>query len=115
MAVSEFESKKWQSVVGKYVESIRPTEIMRAKLDYAFKFDGKSFELFSIRPQWNNEKNKIEAPFAKATYVESKQEWKVYWQRADMKWHLYKPDEKVKTIEKFIAVVEKDEYCCFFG
>jgi hypothetical protein len=32
-----------------------------------------------------------------------------------MKWHRYEPDPEVKKIEDFLAVVERDEYGCFYG
>jgi hypothetical protein len=57
----------------------------------------------------------MEHPFAIATYVKLKAVWKVYWQPADLKWHRYEPNSEVKTLEEFLAVVEKDEYCCFYG
>jgi hypothetical protein len=34
---------------------------------------------------------------------------------AVLKWHRYDPDPEVKSIEEFLALVEKDEYGCFFG
>jgi hypothetical protein len=64
---------------------------------------------------WNNPKEKIEEAVAKATYVKKKNLWKVFWQRTDLNWHRYEPDPEVSTIEKFLEVVERDEYCCFFG
>ena len=57
----------------------------------------------------------MEHPVAKATYVKSQAVWKVYWQRADLKWHRYDPEAEVQTLEDFLAVVEKDEFCCFYG
>ena len=41
--------------------------------------------------------------------------WKVFWKRADLKWHRYDPVSEVRTIEQFLAVVEEDEYACFYG
>lgn len=57
----------------------------------------------------------MESPVAKATYVKAQKIWKVYWQRADLKWHRYDPDPEVKKIEEFLVVVEKDEFGCFYG
>jgi Protein of unknown function (DUF3024) len=57
----------------------------------------------------------VEIPIAKAQYVKSRAVWKVYWQRADMKWHSYEPQAEVKSLEEFVTVVEVDEYYCFFG
>ena len=65
------------------------------------------------RDEESNEK--IEESVAKATYVKSRNIWKIFWQRADLKWHRYQPDPEVKTLEEFLYVVERDEYCCFYG
>ena len=54
-------------------------------------------------------------PFAKATYVRTQKIWKIYWQRADLKWHSYEPVPTVKTIDAFCAAVEEDPYGCFWG
>jgi hypothetical protein len=35
--------------------------------------------------------------------------------RADLKWHKYPPKPEVPTIEAFLALVEEDEYACFYG
>ena len=52
---------------------------------------------------------------ARATYVKRQSLWKVYWQRADLKWHLYEPVPEVNTLEEFLRIVEADEYACFFA
>jgi hypothetical protein len=43
------------------------------------------------------------------------QHWRVYWQRADLKWHRYDPAGEVNSIDDFFPIVEHDEYACFFG
>jgi len=45
----------------------------------------------------------------------NKKNWKVYWNRADLKWHSYKPVPEVASLEEFLALVERDEHACFFG
>ncbi len=52
---------------------------------------------------------------AKATYIKSHEIWRVYWQRADLKWHRYEPVPNVESIGEFLTVVEQDEDCCFWG
>jgi hypothetical protein len=115
MALSEFEQKKIEKIVREYVEKHRPPAHIRNKVDLSFRFKGQSVEIFEIRPRWNNPSVKIEESVAKAIYVKSKRNWKIYWQRADLKWHRYTPVPEAKTIEQFLDVVEKDEYSCFFG
>jgi len=115
MSFSEFEIKRLQKVVGRYIEKNRPPEHLREQVDLSFKIKGQSVEIFEIRPIWNNPKEKIEESVAKAIYVKSRKLWKVYWQRADLKWHRYDPDPEVDSIEEFIEIVENDDYACFFG
>ena len=76
------------------------------------------------RQKPNNTKNfpsvrepryRMEHPVAKATFARSQALWKIFWMRADLKWHGYEPLPAVGSIEKFLAVVEKDEHACFWG
>jgi spore coat polysaccharide biosynthesis protein SpsF (cytidylyltransferase family) len=115
MALSEFELKKCEKVVGVFVEKRRPPLHVRKQLDLGFRIKGQSVEIFEIRPLWNDPKKKIEEAVAKTTYVKNSKEWNVYWQRADLKWHRYDPNPSVKSLEEFLDLVAKDEYACFFG
>lgn len=115
MSFSEFEIKRIQKIVGRYVEENRPSAEIRNEIDLSFKIEGQSVEIFEIRRLWNDPNEKIEGPVAKATYVKSRNLWKVYWQRADLKWHRYDPEPEVAAIEDFVKLVERDDYACFFG
>jgi spore coat polysaccharide biosynthesis protein SpsF (cytidylyltransferase family) len=115
MPLSEFEIKKIEKEVGSFVEKRRPPPHIRDELDVAFRVKGQSVEIFEVRRLWNDPKEKIEEPVAKATYVKTQKVWKVYWQRADLRWHRYDPDPEVDTLKKFLDLVDRDEYACFFG
>ena len=115
MAFSEFEKRRYEKAVAQYVEKKRPPAHIRPDLDLGYKLEGRSVEIFEIRPLWDNPEKKIEEAVAKATYVKGKRVWKVYWQRADLKWHRYDPDPEVNSIEVFLDVIERDEHCCFYG
>lgn len=115
MAISEFEIRRCEKIVGKYIEGRRPPGHVRDQVDLAFRIDGQSVIIFEIREIWHQPGKKVESPIAKATYVKKTKSWKVYWQRADMKWHGYEPTPETKTIEEFLDVVETDEYQCFWG
>jgi hypothetical protein len=115
MPLSEFELKRCEAAISRFLENRRPPINIRDQLDLGYRIQGQSVELFEIRPVWNNPKEKMESPFAKATYVKTRKNWKVFWRRADLRWHQYDPDPIVDSIEEFLTIVEKDEYCCFFG
>jgi len=52
---------------------------------------------------------------AKATFVRSTGSWRIYWQRADLKWHRYDPMPEVAALEEFVKVLGEDEHGCFWG
>lgn len=115
MALNDLERKRVEKAVGAFIEKRRPPPSIRPKLDLGFRISGQSVELFEIRPQWDRPEVRRERSFAKTTYVRTQGLWKVYWMRADLKWHSYQPDAAVARIDDFLAVVAKDEYACFFG
>ena len=115
MAFSELENKRVEKAVSAFMEKRRPPPHIRSQLDLGYRIKGQSLEIFEIRPYWRNPSEKMEIPVAKTTYVRSQNVWKIYWQRADLKWHRYDPDPEVQGIDDFLRIVDADEYCCFFG
>jgi len=115
MAISEFETKRCERELEKFLEIRRPPPHIRDKLDIGYRMRDQSIEIFEIRSQWNKPDNKIEQSVAKTTYVKSKKHWKVFWQRADMEWHGYDPCPTVRYLEDFLTLVNEDAHACFFG
>ena len=115
MALSEFESKKVEKAILRFIEKRRPPPQIRPELDLGSRVSGQSVEIFELRPAGKKPKNKMEHPVAKATYVKTRTLWKVYWMRADLKWHSYSPMPTVGNIEQFLELVENDKHACFFG
>lgn len=115
MAFSAFEQKRYENIVGQYIDARRPEPSARKDFDLGFRISGQSVEIFEIRPHFQDRSNIIETPVAKATYVRPKDTWSIFWMRADLKWHSYEPDSSVKTLDDVIKVIDKDEFCCFWG
>lgn len=115
MAISEFEEKRCEREMEKFMELRRPAPHIRKDFDLGYRIHNQSVEIFEIRPEWKNPASKIEIPVAKATYVKTQGCWKIYWQRQDMKWHSYKPQPEVSFFEDFLSVVNEDFHGCFFG
>ena len=115
MAFSELELKRVEKLVGAYVERVRPAPSLRSKLDIAFRIAGQSVEIVELRPRWREPHEIGQSPVAKATFVRSRAVWKVFWIRADLKWHAYPPRPQVRTIEQFLSLVEEDQAHCFWG
>lgn len=115
MAFSEIELKRCEKALAQYLELRRPPAHLRDQVDLSYRIENQSVEIFEIRPDWQDRTIKRESPVAKATYVQTKKLWKIFWLRQDLKWHGYQPTPAVKTLETFLKVIERDEHGCFWG
>jgi len=115
MAFSAFELKKVHDEATRFVEAKRPPAEMRDKLDLGYRTANQSIVLFEIRPHWNKPGETLEHPVAKATYSKTALRWKVYWMRADLKWHRYDPEPLAVQLIDFLSIVDEDVYGCFWG
>ena len=115
MAIDILKTAEIIEAMENFIERRRPPEHIREKLDLGYKIEEQSIIVFEIRPKWDNPKIIREHPVAKTTFIKAKNHWKVFWLRADLNWHSYKPNATVKSIKEFCKLVEEDDYCCFFG
>lgn len=115
MAISEFEIKRYEKELEKFLEENRPPAHVREQVDLAYRISGQSVEIFEIRAGIRDPSQKTEISVAKSTYVKSQKIWKVYWMRQDLKWHRYPPVPQVKHLEEFLKLVKEDANACFFG
>jgi hypothetical protein len=115
MALSDIERKRWEQEMDAFLERKRPPPHIRAQLDLGYRIAGQSVEIFETRPDWKEPSRTMENPVAKATFVRSRDCWRIFWMRADRKWHGYGPRREVRTLGEFLQVVERDQHCCFFG
>jgi hypothetical protein len=112
MPISEFEQRRVDIAAESFLAKRRPREEIRDRLDIAVRRSGQFVVVVEIRPVWDNPSEIREIPVAKATYVQTR---KIFWKRADLKWHGYEPAPEVRTIEEFFEAVEKDAHGCFWG
>jgi hypothetical protein len=116
MALSEIEVARVKKGLDSFRRIRRPPPHIRARLDLGYRISGQSVEIFEIRPAWRGQPDeRRESAVAKATFVRSRNVWRVFWQRRDLKWHSYDPASEVKSIDDFLSLVAEDHYACFFG
>jgi len=115
MSFSEFELGRYRQILDEYMEQRRPPAQLRGQIDVSYRIDGQSVEIFVMRPSYMDPSQKMKEPIAKAIYVMKGDIWKVYWQRADLKWHGYTPAPEVATLEDFIEIIQSDQHGCFWG
>ncbi len=116
MHFRDHESTEIERAVTAFMQRRRPPEAIRAELDLEHRIDGQSLEILERRPAWQGAPGETtELLVARATFVRSRDHWRVYWQRADLRWHRYDPVPEVRTVQEFLDLVDEDAYCCFFG
>ena len=93
----------------------RPPTHLRDKVRERQSIEGQSVELFLHRPAFRSLGEWIEEPIAKITYVRKSNRWRVFWQRADLKWHRYPPKPEAKTLSECLRIIDEDANACFFG
>lgn len=93
----------------------RPSEDIRPKLDINWRLENQSLFIYEIRPHFKDPTHIMHLDFVKATYVKARNTWKVYWKRADLKWHAYEPLLYVNNIKRFLQEVDQDPLGCFKG
>lgn len=99
----------------KFWEGRRPPLEVRDRMREGQRVTGQSIELFFERPGFRDPDKWVEEPIVKISFVRSANEWNLYWQRADLKWHRYEPHPTARSLEEALDVVDKDEYACFWG
>ena len=113
MALTELEIRRTGKTMAAYVNSRRPPLHVRDEMDLLYAIEGQSTFLLEFRQLMDGAC--IERPFAKATYVRTQKVWKIYWMRANLKWHSYEPLPTVKSIQAFCDAVDADPLGCFKG
>lgn len=99
-----------------FVEQKRPKEAsVREQLDIGYIYDGRSVEIQEIRPQWNDASIINSYSIAKATFIKSRNLWKLYWKRASGKWEPYEPQPEHTSISEVLQTIGEDTHHCFWG
>ena len=93
----------------------RPPLHMRDQIREGQRFAGHSIELFFVRPAYNRPGQQVETPIAKLQFVRTQNVWRLFWKRADLKWHGYPPHPEVASLPAALRIIDKDELNCFFG
>lgn len=90
------------SKIGSYGHEKLPLEIVK---------DKQSYIVAHRRKHWNSDEEFIEEAY-KITFIKSRNYWKLFWKRADLKWHLY---EQYDQLDDLLEEVRTNPNGCFWG
>ncbi len=114
MAFNELDLKRIERAMDAFMLKRRPPSHVRHQMDLGYRVEEQSVELFTVRPVWKDPSRTAQHAFAKATFVRSQNEWRLYWMRGNLKWHAYEPGS-ARTIEDILMLIDDDRSGCFFG
>jgi hypothetical protein len=116
MAFTDFEIAGHAALLEKHFWSKRrPPLHIRDQMREGQRFDGQSIELFFVRPVWDDPTRHTEESIAKITFVRASGRWRIFWKRADGKWHRYAPHPEAASLAEALSTVDQDPNGCFFG
>jgi hypothetical protein len=115
MSLPDSQIRECLAATGELLSKRRPPAELRDKLDYRADINGQEVTIISLRPTFGEPGRKTEHPIAKARWVGKQKVWRLYWMRADMKWHSYEPLPQSPSIATLLGEVDRDSHCCFFG
>lgn len=108
MAFSEFELKRIDKSVGLLCNDKVPAHI-RNQLRFEYEIDGQNVLIWEVRPAWNDPSSESKMGVAKFRFIKSRNIWKLYWMRQDLKWHAYDPESNSGDLPKLVDIVRNDE------
>ena len=93
----------------------RPPLHLRDRVREGQRFTDQAIELFLVRPAFDRPGESVEASIAKVQYVRCSDTWRLFWKRADGKWHRYPPCPETESLVAALGVIHEDANACFFG
>jgi Protein of unknown function (DUF3024) len=115
MAFSELDLKRIDSTIGELCRSRSPPG-HADELRFACDIDGHAVSIMEERPPWDGSPGEwTRHGVARFRYFRSRNEWQLYWMRADLRWHVYEPAAPTNDLARLVRLVEEDKYCAFFG
>jgi hypothetical protein len=115
MALPDAQVRACLKAVGAFLAKRRPPMEIRDQLDFRANIDGPDLIIVEVRPAYDDPNRTIQHPVAKAKWVGARRVWRLFWMRADLKWHSYSPKPEAARIGTLMSEVDRDPHGCFFG
>ncbi|MGQ0557221.1 MAG: DUF3024 domain-containing protein [Nitrospiraceae bacterium] len=113
MAFSKVDLKQIEQTVGTVFCGKHSPAHLNDKLRLVYAVKDHEVVIAERRPRWDNETEWTESPVAKLKFIRSANKWRLYWMRADMKWHEYPGLSSSTRLEDLVQEINTDP-CLFF-
>lgn len=114
MPFSELELKRIDRTAGDLCRRRSPLEF-RDRVRIEYRVSGHEVLIYETRPAFREPSRWIEHGVAKLRFVRAAGEWRLFWQRASLKWQSYEPFASSHDIGELVGEIDRDPNACFFG
>jgi hypothetical protein len=114
MAFNELDLRRIERIIGGFCRR-RTQPDVADELRLVYQIDGQSVVISEERPDGRDPGKLMHTPVAKLRFVRTSGLWTLYWMRADQRWHAYEPAPPSRDLAELVEVVDRDQYCAFFG
>jgi hypothetical protein len=114
LAFSELELARIESVVGPFCTRRSPAHA-RHQVRTEYRVKGHEVLIVEVRVVWDDPTRWTELGVAKLKFNRRTGEWKLFWQRASLKWQAYEPLAESPDLAVLVAEIDRDPHGCFFG
>lgn len=114
MAFTELDLKRIDRTLGALCRRRCPASL-RNQVRLEYRVTRHDVLLYESRPAFRDPSTWTEHGVAKMRFVRTAGEWRLFWQRASLKWQSYEPFASSRDITELVAEIDRDPYGCFFG
>jgi hypothetical protein len=114
MAFNELDLRRIERIVGGFCRRRTRPEVAD-ELRLVYEVVRQSVVVCEERPDWRDPARRMRTPVAKLRFVRTTGLWTLHWMRADLRWHAYERASPTADLAALVEVVDRDEYCAFFG
>jgi len=114
VAFSEFELARIGKIVGGLCHRRSPPEL-KDQLSVEYEIKLHDVVIIEKRSRWDGSPGHTKTDVAKIKLVRTVNEWRLFWMRADLRWHSYQPLASSRYMEDLVDEVDADPYGCFWG
>jgi hypothetical protein len=114
MAFAELELGRVNRVVGEFCRRKSPQKL-HDRVRIEFRVEGHEVLIYETRPAFRDPSHWVEQGVAKLRFVRTAGEWRLFWQRASLRWQSYEPLASSRDIEILLVEIDRDPHGCFFG
>jgi hypothetical protein len=114
LAFSEIELKRIEGIVVPFCRRRSPVHA-RHQVRTEYRVKGQDVLIIEVRTVWDDPTRWMEHGIAKIRFNRAANEWRLFWQRASLKWQAYEPLAKSRELSVLVEEIDRDPNGCFFG